>query len=156
MSTSKKLSGKTEQNIHQLEQTLSHLIDNNRYLASKGLPSISLNVEGDAGIGKTSVVKQIARKKDLSMVRLNLAELDDLGDLVGFPVRQFEMITSEGTPGTDDYSEVREWVDEHALADYEKMGYKFTKQNRTGYCPPEWISGKTGGGILLLDDYTRA
>jgi hypothetical protein len=24
------------------------------------------------------------------------------------------------------------------------------------YCPPEWISGKTNGGILLLDDWNRA
>ena len=24
------------------------------------------------------------------------------------------------------------------------------------YCPPEWISGKTSGGILLLDDWNRA
>ena len=25
-----------------------------------------------------------------------------------------------------------------------------------GYCPPEWISGKEKGGILLLDDWNRA
>ena len=37
-----------------------------------------------------------------------------------------------------------------------RSGYKFTGQNRMSYCPPEWISGKTNGGILLLDDWNRA
>jgi hypothetical protein len=36
------------------------------------------------------------------------------------------------------------------------MGYKFTGKNRMSYCPPEWISGKSSGGILLLDDWNRA
>jgi hypothetical protein len=48
------------------------------------------------------------------------------------------------------------WIDEHAVDEYTKLGYKFTGKNRMSYCPPEWISGKTKGGILLLDDWNRA
>ena len=32
---------------------------------------------------------------------------------------------------------------------------RLTGLKRTSYAPPEWISGKSNGGILLLDDYTR-
>lgn len=48
------------------------------------------------------------------------------------------------------------WVDENAIDEYVKRGYKFTGNKRMSYCPPEWIADKTGGGILILDDYTRA
>lgn len=48
------------------------------------------------------------------------------------------------------------WVDENALTQYTNKGYSFTGKKRMSYCPPEWISDKTGGGILLLDDYSRA
>jgi hypothetical protein len=49
-----------------------------------------------------------------------------------------------------------EWVDENSVEDYRKKGYEATGLNRMSYCPPEWISGKTNGGILLLDDWNRA
>lgn len=66
--------------------------------------------------------------------------------LVGFPIRQFQMCKGEECI----------WVDEHAIATYEKEGYGFTSLKRMSYCPPEWIADKAEGGILLLDDSQRA
>jgi MoxR-like ATPase len=48
------------------------------------------------------------------------------------------------------------WVDELAVAEYLKNGYKMTGKNRMSYCAPEWIADKKEGGILLLDDFNRA
>jgi hypothetical protein len=48
------------------------------------------------------------------------------------------------------------WVDELAVSEYFKNGYKMTGKNRMSYCAPEWIADKKEGGILLLDDFNRA
>ena len=48
------------------------------------------------------------------------------------------------------------WIDEPAVPEYLKQGFKFTGEKRMSYCPPEWIAGKTNGGFLMIDDYTRA
>jgi hypothetical protein len=51
---------------------------------------------------------------------------------------------------------VGQWVDEMAVSDYLKSGYKMGGKNRMSYCAPEWIADKKKGGILLLDDWNRA
>lgn len=69
--------------------------------------------------------------------------------LVGFPIRQFQMCKAGD-------GETCIWVDEHAVSSYEKEGFTFTGENQMSYCPPSWIADKVSGGILLLDDWTRA
>lgn len=49
-----------------------------------------------------------------------------------------------------------QWIDEQAFEEYLRKGYTYTNVNRMAYCPPEWISNLGEGGILLVDDYTRA
>ena len=134
-------------NIKEAKQFLKHIINNNRYLQAQGKPPVAVEVVGDSGIGKTSTILQLAKETDLHFVKLNLAQIEELGDLVGFPIRQFEVCKTENDCL---------WIDEHAVEEYTKQGYSFTGKNRMSYCPPEWISGKTSGGILLLDDWNRA
>ena len=55
-----------------------------------------------------------------------------------------------------DTKKVGVWVDELAVTEYLKNGYKVTGKNRMSYCAPEWIADKKEGGILLLDDFNRA
>ena len=133
-------------NVHELKDFLKHIIDNNRYLQENNKPMVSTEVVGDSGIGKTSSIIQLADELGLNFVKLNLAQIEEIGDLVGFPIRQFEMKDKKLT----------EWVDENSVEDYRKKGFESTGLNRMSYCPPEWISGKTNGGILLLDDWNRA
>lgn len=142
---------KTSLNIDQFKEVLRHQVTNNRFIQDQGKVPIATEVEGDSGLGKTSCVLQVAEELGIDCVKLNLSQIEELGDLVGFPIRQFEV--QRGT-GPDD--NVIAWVDEHATEDYVKQGYSFTGNNRTSYCPPEWISGKKAGGFLLLDDWTRA
>jgi hypothetical protein len=133
-------------NPSELKEFLGHIINNNRYLQENGKGPVSVEVIGESGIGKTSSIVQLADELGLNFVKLNLAQIEEIGDLVGFPIRQFEM-----TDGTS-----TSYVDEHLVEDYRKENYKATGKNRMSYCAPEWIANKNNGGILLLDDWNRA
>jgi MoxR-like ATPase len=133
-------------NQNELKEFLGHIITNNRHLQENGKGPVSVEVIGESGIGKTSSIIQLANELDLSFVKLNLAQIEEIGDLVGFPIRQFEV-----TNGTD-----KKYVDENSLDEARSEGYKTTGHNRMSYCPPEWIANKENGGILLLDDWNRA
>lgn len=148
---------------------LKHIIENNQHIQKQGKKPVATEIIGESGLGKTSVAIQIAEQHGLNFVKLNLAQIEELGDLVGFPLRQFQLskvkqvmkkfrkadgtIIEKAVDGEDvEYS----WVDENAVEQYTKQGYTFTGKKRMTYCPPEWIADKQGGGILLLDDWNRA
>jgi MoxR-like ATPase len=85
-------------NIEDCKDFLKHMIQNNEVLQESGQVPIAVNIEGPAGIGKTSMVKQIANELNLNMVRLNLATIEELGDLIGFPIRQFQLCKINTAP----------------------------------------------------------
>lgn len=155
MSQEKNTKKQTEQvklNVDETKAFLKYIIKNNQHLQEEGKNLVSVEIEGESGYGKTSAVIQLAKECELNFVKLNLTQIEELGDLVGFPIRQFELRKHLEEGKID----VR-WVDENLLDDYVKrMGYEGTGKNRMSYCPPEWISGKEEGGILLLDDWNRA
>jgi len=136
----------TSLNVDELKDFIRHVISNNRFLQKSGKMPVAIGIAGESGIGKTSVSLQMAEEFTLELIKINLAQIEELGDLVGFPIRQFEVCKGEECI----------WIDEHATTEYTKSGYSFTGKNRMGYCPPEWISGKKSGGILILDDWNRA
>ncbi len=139
-------SKKVNLNIDEMKKRLSHLIENNRYLqANKKIP-LAAAIEGESGLGKTSMTLQLANELGLNHYKLNLSQIEEIGDLVGFPVRQFEVCKGEECL----------YVDEPAVESFTQQGYTFTGKNRMGYCPPFWIAGREAGGILILDDWTRA
>jgi hypothetical protein len=143
------IKSQTYLNIEQLADFLRHIITNNRHLQSKGLNPAAVQVVGDSGIGKTSMAMQLAAELNLELVKLNLAQIEELGDLVGFPVKQYQMVKD----GEQHQGPI--WVDEPALHEYTSAGFHFTSNKRMSYCPPEWIADKQKGGILLIDDWTR-
>lgn len=133
-------------NVEELKDFMKHMVNNNQYIQAKGLVPVSVNVEGDAGLGKTSSIKQLAKELGMDMIMLNLAEFEELGDLVGFPVKEFQITNSEGH---------NTWINEHQIEAAMKKGYKVTDK-RMSHAAPEWIQGKGEGGFLILDDYSRA
>ena len=164
-------------NIEELDGFVNHIITNNRFLQENGKNPVAVEVVGESGIGKTTSIMDMAVKHDLDFVKLNLAQIEELGDLVGFPVRQFQMYKEKQVPtkgqdlnynsraaATEDLvklsamttKKVGQWVDEMAVSDYLKSGWKMAGKNRMSYCAPEWIADKKAGGILLLDDWNRA
>ena len=161
-------------NIDEVKGFINHVIQNNRFLQEKGKLPVAVEVVGESGIGKTSTIIELAKENNLNFVKLNLAQIEELGDLVGFPVRQFQMYTEKTVKKVDDLNytakagadlaklsgtitkKVGQWVDELAVDAYLKNGYKMTGKNRMSYCAPEWIADVKEGGILLLDDWNRA
>ena len=166
-------------NVTELKGFVNHIIENNRFLQSNGKGPVSIEVVGESGIGKTSTIVELAEENNLTFVKLNLAQIEELGDLVGFPVRQFQMYkekkvavsnnnvnmvtaaqraagTSLANLNQTVTKKVGQWVDELAVQEFLKQGYKITGKNRMSYCAPEWIADAKEGGILLLDDWNRA
>ena len=163
-------------NIDELKGFVNHIIENNRFLQKENKPPVAIEVVGESGIGKTSTIVELAKENNLDFVKLNLAQIEELGDLVGFPVRQFQMYKEVKVKPSNDginytaaqraaaskdvanitTKKVGQWVDELAVGEYLKNGFKMTGKNRMSYCAPEWISDKKQGGILLLDDWNRA
>jgi hypothetical protein len=133
-------------NIDELKSFMGHMISNNQYIQANGKVPVAVNVEGDAGLGKTSSIKQLAKEHNMNVIMLNLAEFEELGDLVGFPVKEFQIKNAEGKTT---------WINESQIATATAKGYKVVDK-RMSHAAPEWIQGKGEGGFLILDDYTRA
>lgn len=130
----------------ELRDFLKHIIVNNQHLQSLGKKPVSVNVQGEAGIGKTTVIMDLGKELGLEVVKLNLAQLEEIGDLVGFPVKEYEVVKDE--VGS-------RWIPESLLTTYIANKYKPTGEKRMSHATPDWINGKAEGGILILDDWTR-
>jgi len=125
-----------------LSNIIQHIVDNNRFLEKQAKKKNTILIEGPAGIGKTSIVEQVAEANGLAFAKINLAQVDDAGEISGFPIREFEV--RDGT-----------WINEkHLESLLEKPD--LTGRTKTTYCRPHWVPDDATGGILLLDDYTRA
>ena len=161
---------RAELDVAEVKDFMRHIIKNNRLLQAKGKIPLAVEICGPAGLGKTSIANQLGEELGLDVVCLSLTQLGELGDLVGYPLRQFEMSKTKEKrtiKDTDPTMPARtiivplkepliEWVDEVALDQYKAEGFTLTGKNRTIDCPPQWIAGKTKGILLVLDDYTRA
>lgn len=133
-------------NVEEMKEFISHMVENNQYIQAQGKIPVAINIEGDAGLGKTSAIMQLGKEMNMQVVKLNLSQLEELGDLVGFPVKEFEIMNQEGKTM---------WINEAQIDAAVKKGYKVGAK-RMSHAAPEWIQGKGEGGFLILDDYTRA
>lgn len=125
-----------------LKDTIHYVLNNNFTLSQNGLPKITLCIEGHSGIGKTSIVEQVAKELGYNFVKLVLSQIEQVGDLCGFPQREYL-----GTDGV--------WYNEQQIAAM-RQTVDLTDQSRTTYCKPAWVPNNDKNSILLLDDWTRA
>lgn len=133
-------------NIDELKSFMHHVVKNNRYIQNEGKVPVAVNVEGEAGLGKTSSILQLAKELNMAVIKLNLSQIEELGDLVGFPFKEFQVQNKEGAT---------KWIQETLLDTYIKGGFRPTGQSRMSHASPQWIQGQSEGGFLILDDYTR-
>lgn len=136
----------TQLNVDELKGFLKHMVNNNQYIQKEGKVPVAINIEGDAGLGKTSAIVQLGKEMGMDVVKINLSQIEELGDLVGFPVKEFKIQNKEGKST---------WIMETQIDAAMKKGYKVVEK-RMAHAAPEWIQGRTEGGFLVLDDYTRA
>lgn len=138
-------------NTDELKQFVSHVVNNNKYLQENGKIPVAVNIEGEAGIGKTTTILQFTKDQNMDYVKLSLSQLEELGDLVGFPIKEFQVAKV-----TDDGQKVTKWIPENVMPMYIQQKYVPTGEKRMTHAAPEWIQGKGENGLLILDDYTRA
>jgi len=144
-------------NISEVKEFIRHIISNNQIIQQEGKNPVAVEVVGDSGIGKTSTIIQLSEELGLNFVKLNMAQIEELGDLVGFPVVQYQIQEKMTSANPNEVRTPRTaWVNELSFQEYLKAGFKDTGKTRMSYAAPEWIAGKEDGGILLLDDWNRA
>lgn len=120
-----------------------------------GLRPTSLCIEGKAGIAKTSLVNQIAKEFGYKLHQINAAMIDDLGHLVGFPEKEYQI---EFTSTNGDKVERQErWIPAEFSENAIEEGGKYTGEARMAYAVPHWLKeiNPEDKFILLLDDFTR-
>lgn len=145
------MSNKSNVNTRELKEFLTYVIENNRHLQKDGKIPVAVNVEGESGLGKTSVILQLADQLKMQCVKISLSQLEEIGDLTGFPLKEHKVIRKE--TGKDDEER---WIPESVMGKYIEQRFVPNGEVRTSHAPPSWIQGRKEGGILILDDYTRA
>lgn len=138
-------------NIEQLEQIMTYIIANNKKLQAKRKKPTAVEIMGESGIGKTSTILQITEKLGMDCVKLNLTQIEEVGDLVGYPIKEYE-ICKDGDEGNCF------WISKDLLEAYIKNGYVPTGKHQMSYATPTWVPKELTdeGGVLILDDWNRA
>lgn len=146
--------------IEEAKKMINYLLDNNLDLVKNGQYKIAIGLEGAPGIGKTAVVKELAEERGAKFVRVELSSMEEIGDLIGIPVKEFLMRTSIPAESEDgeglEYIET--WVSEKMVDEYLNLGYSLCRdcQPRMSYAIPSWVPQDPNEEVLLLlDDYTR-
>ena len=141
-----------EMTLNEFKEVFTYLLDNNKQLEDKGLRPIAVGLEGEAGVGKTSIIEEIATERGMTMVKVNLAQLEEIGDLVGLPIKEYEVAWIDNGNIKD-----KRWMSENQTKNLDSR-LKLTGRVRMAYAPPAWLptEDNPNGIIVLLDDYTRA
>lgn len=136
----------TKLSSNELKEVLTHIINNNKFIQDSGKKPVSVSILGHAGLGKTTLVEELQKELKLNHFEyINLAQIDELGDIVGVPIKQYWI--KNNTSG--------KWIDELLIPQFTKEGWQVTNNSRMSYAKPQFVAGKGEHGILLLDDYTR-
>ena len=141
-----------EMTLNEFKEVFTYLLDNNKHLEDNNLRPIAVGVEGEAGIGKTSLIEDIAKERGMTMCKINLAQLEEIGDLIGMPMKECEVAWIENGQVKD-----KRWMPENQTKNLD-LRLKLTGRVRMSYAPPAWlpVDKNPNGTIVFLDDYTRA
>ena len=141
-----------EMTISEFTDVFNYLLDNNKKLQEDGLTPIAIGIEGEAGIGKTSVVEQVAKKRGMTYCKISLSQLEETGDLTGYPQKEvmLQWTSKDGAQKT-------KWWPENLISKV-PSNVTVTNKTRMGYAVPAWLPREENpnGTICLLDDFSRA
>jgi hypothetical protein len=135
--------------IEEFKRILNYILDNNKRLSDAGKGKITIEALGTHGIGKTESIIQVAEERGIKVVKINLAQIEELGDLVGFPLKEYQLCDKEGQP---------KWISEKMIDYYLTLGYTACGDipQRMAYAIPAWVPKDDSEVLLLLDDFRRA
>ena len=120
-------------------------------------PRITLNIWGAPGCSKTDVVKSLAhtpvewngkKYEGFQIVDIPLAMVEEMGDLLGFPVEEIKFYKDGKT----------KWIKavDSLIKRFMEDGWDTDGEQRTIYAPPSWVPKEERPGVLLFDDGNRA
>ena len=66
--------------MSEAKRTLNFAIDRNFKLQEEGITPVAVCLEAEAGIGKTSLVEQVAKERNMTYVKISLHEMEEAGD----------------------------------------------------------------------------
>lgn len=149
--------------MSQVKNLINYTIDNNQKLEDESKTAIAIGIEANAGIGKTSIIKQIAEERGMGFTKVDLHMLDEAGDLIGFPMTEYECQVLQRQTNEKGEQKIvvlpkTVWVNKKQLEEGPgaNMKFKQTGKTRMGYAKPAWVPEyNEKGNILLLDDYVR-
>ena len=61
--------------MREVKNILNYMIDNNLKRQEDGKMPIAMSLEASAGIGKTSIVQQVAEERGMKVTKLNMSQL---------------------------------------------------------------------------------
>ena len=119
-------------------------------------------MEASAGIGKTSIIETIAQERNMGYTMISLSQLEEAGDLIGFPLKEYECqvgrkVVVDGKE-TIQVSPKTVWLNEKQIDSPSKgVMYRQTGKTRMSYAKPAWVPEyNENGNIVCLDDFSRA
>lgn len=148
--------------MNEVKNLVNYVIDRNLKLQEAGKMPIAISLESSAGVGKTSIVQQIAVERGMTLTKLNFAELDEPGDLIGYPTVEYECQVC--VPVKDANGQIKAkvlpdtvWINAKQMENPPAgQKYRHTGNTRMGYAKPAWVPEyNENGTIVLLDDYVR-
>jgi len=118
---------------------------------------------GDPGLGKTDLPKQIVRDRKMGYHQIDIAQLDDLTTLIGYPRKTYTLTTkvpkkNEDGSTTGEFKILKRDVDHDLLDAFFKAGWKPTgAAPRLSFAKPQFLEklNNPNGSILYLNDYNR-
>ena len=143
--------------LDEFKEICNYLLDNNKRLVDEGKNPTAIGIIGSAGLGKTSVIQQIAENRGMTFVKLNLSELEEVSDMTGFPLKEYKIkVRNKETGEFEDTWVAHDLLDLYLRSACEE--FELTDQVRMGYATPAWLPREENenGTVLLLDDYSRA
>lgn len=149
------MSKETQYKPSEVYKVLQELIEANDAIIKNGGMAISASVIGERGIGKSSIQKELAEDMGRQFVKVSLAQMTEPSDLIGYYVKEFQMVKGEQDPKTGEYDETK-WVFENLMKPASLDGFKATGVVKTTACPPSWVVGIKDKAIICLDDYSRS
>lgn len=137
-----------EINLDEARELLLYIINNNKSLQDRGQYPVSVSLCGGAGLGKSSLIDNLAKELDYNYIKLNLSMISDPSDLVGWPCKEHYACKGD---------EECAWISAELIPEYIKNGWTITEETRMGYAIPMWLKSldPNKGTILNLDDFSR-
>ena len=137
-----------ELTLGEIKPILKYIINNNKSLHKRGEFPVSVQLTSLPGIGKTSLVEQIASEIGANYIKKNLSQMSDPGELCGWPIKEHYVCKND---------ECR-WITAELIESYSKAGWEISEETRMSYAIPEWIKSidPNKPTILNLDDINRS